>query len=315
MTTLRHGPDDGPLSEVVYNAPAGTTIALEAGNYRGPLIARNDVTIEALAGLGTATVRAARGSVVSAEGANRLVLRRLVLRGPAHGLGALVKVYNPTRVTIEDCLLTGGRGEGEGGGAVDVQAGEVDVVRCRFTRNVALQGGAVRVGGMAIVRLTNCVFDDNTAEGETSGGGAVFTNMRGTAVIRNCTFTRNIGEHGSALLAGRGGGGGVIDVDHTLFSKAQQGLVVAVHAPGVLKLRHSVVAKIATMLSDGVEVGDGVIERGVPLRDDNLREENPRYQALFDAQLAGVGITTLNAEVQTDVYGRRRRSVLVGAVA
>jgi hypothetical protein len=309
LTTLRHGHGDGPLSDVVWNAPSGTTISLAAGSYRGPLIPQNEICIEATAGLGTVTVHAARGSVLSAEGAGRITLRRLVLRGPAHGLGALIKVYNPTRLMIEDCLLTGGRAEGEGGGAIDVQAGEVDVSRCRFTRNVALQGGAIRVGGVALARVSNCVFDDNTAQGESSGGGAVFANMGGVAEVRNCTFANNKGRHGSALLAGRGGTGGRIEVDHTLFSSAQQGLVIAVHAPGVLNMQHCVVAKIAEMISEGVVVGVGVVERAVPLRD-----EPPKYQAMFDAQLAGLGNAARVSDLPNDVYGRPRGSVLVGAV-
>lgn len=298
---------DGSLADAVRTAGARTRFHLAPGIYRGPLVALVDVEIVAASGLGTVTIEASRGVAISAEGADQIVLKDLILKGPRTGFGHVIIAYNPCDWRLEGCVVTGGRGEGQGGGGIDVQQGRVVLQRCRISQNAGLQGGGVRVAGAALVDASDCLFVDNSAEG--IGGGAAFANRGGTLVLRRCTFTGNRGKHGSALLAGRGGFGGRINATNCLFAKEQVGLVVAVHGEGQLTLRHSVIAKLAEMVSEGVVVGDGVVEREVP-----LRLEAPRYGPLFTAQLRGLG-TSDEDSIDTDLYKRERGSVLVGAVA
>ena len=306
MATTLHSPTDGPLSARIAGLSAGSTLRLAPGAYRGPLVLERDVTIEAQA-LGTVTIEPPRGCAVLWQEAPSITLRKLVLKGPALGLGAVIRGYDAAEVVLEECVIIGGRGEGEGGGGLDLQAGRVVLKRCRLLDNMALQGGAVRVAGPALVEASACVFAGNRAEGQ--GGGAVFTNRGGVAQLSNCTFERNVGDHGSALLAGRGAGGGRIEAVHCLFAQGQEGLAVAVHAPGTVSLQHSAIGKLAAQVSDGVAIGAGVVEKSVP-----LALEPPPYRPMFATQLDGVGARERLLEGSVDLYGRPWGSTLVGAV-
>lgn len=205
-TTQYHSSTDGPLADRVWNAPGGTTIVVASGTYRGPLVARSDVAIRSEKGVGSVTIQAAQGAAVAIEGAQSVALSGLVLRGPKHGFGSVIQSYGPTELTVEDCVVTGGRGEGQGGGGIDIQSGLLILKRCRVTHNIALQGGGVRVAGAALAQIHACVFAENRAEG--IGGGALFATQSGRVELLNVTFTANAGPHGSAILGGRGGFGG-----------------------------------------------------------------------------------------------------------
>lgn len=308
MATVLVTPAARALADVLWNAADGTHVVLGPGLYRGPLAIRNTVTMSARDGVGTVTIAGGRGATLSIEGSGKIMLRSLIIKGPTSGLGAIIRAYDATHLHAEDCVLTEGRGVGEGGGALDLQQGFASLHRCRLTNNTALQGGAIRAAAASALELINCVFADNRAEG--LGGGAIFTNTSGRAQLRNCTFTGNRGEHGSAILAGRGGLGGSMDVRNCLFAKHQVGLSIAAHGAGRLHLAHSVLAKVADMVSESVDLGEAVIERSVP-----LRQDAPRYAAMFPTQLRGVGQAQLLQQNEVDVYGRPRSTTFVGAVA
>ncbi|GEM_PF-3156702 len=302
-----HGPDDGPLHERISTLPEGSVLKLDAGQYRGPIALINDITIEAAGDVGSVVITSTGGPTVRMEGASNVILRRLVLKGPTRGFGAVIAAWNPAQTRIEDCLLNAGRGEGEGGGAIDIQAGRIAIVRCRVTESAALQGGAVRVAGPALVEASSSVFSENVAEGQ--GGGAIFANRGGTALLEGCTFDGNRGDHGSALLAARGGTGGTIRAKNCLFGSRQEGLAVAVHEGGTLSLRHCAIAAMAESVSEGVQVDATVVEKSVP-----LRREPPRYRPEFPTQLRDLGCPSDNEDAALDVYGQPRGSLAVGAV-
>lgn len=280
---------------------------LAPGRYRGPLILDRDLRVSADGPTGSVTIEALRGPVVSVEGAGQATLAGLVLQGPRVRMGAVVRLYEPMRLTLLDCVVTDGRGEGEGGGGLDVQLGHVRVDRCRFTNNVALQGGAIRVGSTALVQARNTVFAGNRAEG--IGGGAVFANRGGIAELCGCTFAANVGDHGSALLAGRGTSGGRIVARSCLFSATQEGLAVAVHGDGKLELHNSLVPTLADSVSAGVHIGDGVVQKRL-----QLATQGAAFAPMFAIQVQGIGLLADFEPGELDVYGKARASVAVGAV-
>lgn len=305
LAPLVHGPGDGPLAERLYALPDGATLLLAAGTYPGPIALPHSVTLRALDGLGSVTIVGQRGPAVSVEGGARVCLEQLVLRGPESGAGACVQVYMAAEVEITSCLLSGGRGRGEGGGALDVQQGRVRLRRVRLTRNRAPQGGAIRAAGACAVELDDCLLVDNQAEGV--GGGALFASRNATIRAYGCSFVRNRGGLGSAVLAGGGfGGAGAIELANCLWSADSDGDLVAAHQGGTVAMRHCLLPR--AVAGDGLALGEEVAARSVDLDPAGDAPFAPRFRGV----LVGKGDASLGDGL--DVYGRSRGSVWLGAV-
>lgn len=301
-----HGPGDGSLVERLHALPEGATLLLAPGTYPGPIALPNSIILRAADGLGSVTIQGGRGPAVSIEGADRVQLEQLVLRGPESGAGACLQVYMAADVEVTGCLLNGGRGRGEGGGAVDVQQGRVRLRRCRLTRNRAPQGGAIRAAGACAVELDDCLLVDN--HGEAAGGGALFASRNATIRAIGCSFVRSRGALGSAVLAGGGvGGAGSIELVNCLWSADSEGDLVAAHQGGEVRLRHCLLPRAPQ--GPGVTLGEGVDARGVEL--------DPSGDAPFAARFRGLLLGKGDASLSEgqDVYGRSRGSVWLGAVA
>ncbi|MCB9739601.1 MAG: hypothetical protein H6747_10060 [Deltaproteobacteria bacterium] len=300
---LRHDVADGPLGPRLHGLPPGSTVALGPGVHRGPVALPHDITLVAAGGMGSASIVGHRGPALSLEGAERVRIESLVLRGPETGAGAALQVYMPAEVEVVGCLLSGGRGRGEGGGAVDVQRGEVRLLRCRLTRNRAPQGGAVRCSGPALVELESCVFHDNQADG--AGGGALFASRGGTIRAVGCTFAGNRGGRGSVALAGGGaGGGGEITLRNCLVGSDAAGEAVLAEHGGALALTRVVVPRAPPEET----TQDAVVVRAIEV----LTHGERPFAARFPALLREIGTAEDFAEL-SDVYGKPR-AVWVGAV-
>lgn len=303
------GPQDGSLAEALWRLPEGAHVQLAPGQYRGPLVFPEDVCLEAVGGLGSVTIAGTQGATISTEGAARVHLINLMLKGPARGFGAVVQVYQQADVLLDGCVITGGRGRGEGGGGVDLQAGRVRLRRCRLTQNVALQGGAIRASGTVRLEASNCVFADSRVEG--AGGGAVFATFGASINLLGCTFTGNRGRIGSSILA-VGTLGAEVELACCLLAQDEGGLCLATQGDGRLSIRHSVVPALADNVSAGINVDESVRLRGVGLN----RSGDVPYSPMFPVILREIGDEDRFAEDErADVYGRSRRAVWVGAVA
>ena len=303
------GPADGALGDAVWRMPAGAHVRLAPGVYRGPIVFPEDLCLEAVRGLGSVTITGSQGATLSVEGAANVQLINLMLKGPTRGFGAVLQVYQQADVRVDGCVLTGGRGRGEGGGAVDLQAGRVRLRRCRITHNVALQGGGVRASGTVRVEASNCVFADNRVEG--AGGGAVFAAFGAHVSLLGCTFTGNRGSVGSAVLSA-GKVGATVELDCCLIAQDERGLCIASQDGGVVSIRRSLLPALADRVSAGIEVDASVRLRGVGVQ----RAVDPPYSASFPVVLRGIGAPEqFDDDTRADLYGRSRRDVWVGAVA
>lgn len=332
---VEHGPADGPLGDRLWRLPPGTVVRLLPGTYAAPVAIPHDLALVAAQGLGSVTLRAQRGPVVSVEGARRVRLEGLLLQGPESGAGACLQVYMASDVEVIGCLLSGGRGRGEGGGAVDVQQGRVRLWRCRLTRSRAPQGGGVRAAGACRVELESCVLSDVSADG--IGGGGLFASRNGTIVARGCTFGLCRGALGAVALAGGGAGGpGTIELDHCLLAAdaEENARPLCGHQGGSLSLRHCVVPRLPERPSDdGLHLGDGVVGKRVELVPQGERPFAPRFAGLLIGQ--GVAWSSTEpapaapgwhadgsatessaaaASPAPDVYGRPRARLWIGAV-
>ena len=306
---LPHGPADAPLSERVWQLPPDTTLLVAPGTYRGPISLPHTIELRAAAGLGSVTLETAEGGTLSVEGAERVRLVDLVLHGPKRGMGAILRIYNPADVELERCLLTGGRGQGEGGGAVDIQQGRLRMNRCRLTRNVAMQGGGVRAGGAVLVEIRNSIFADNTATGV--GGGGLFCTVGGEVHLVGCTFVGNEARVGRAILAGGDAlGHGVVKADNCLFAAGGAELSATAITPGRLHLTHCVLPALPDSVHQGVSVGASVIERRLEVQ----ASGEDAWAATFPAALLDLGDVSLYADGEADLRGKPRERIWIGAV-
>lgn len=314
--TIELGPDDGALGPRLFALAPGTTVRLRPGVYPGPLACDRDLAIVAAQGLGSVTLLGGRGPTISIEGARRVLLRNLVLRGAQPAGGACLQQYMEADVVVQGCLLHDGRGRGEGGGGVDLQRGRLLLQRCRVVRNRAPQGGGLRAAGPAWATLEDCIVADNRADGV--GGGGIFASRGARVDVRRCTFAGNFGARGAALLAGGGaGGGGAVAVDASLFAHDSDGLLA--HQSGSLRIERSLVPR-PLRSEEGLHVGAGVTVRAIELDRQGSRPFRPRVVALAAAANAPAhGATGADAADEgpgdLDVYGNRRDVLWIGAVA
>ena len=306
---VRHGPEDVPLAERVWQLDAGVRLEVLPGTYRGPIALPRDIEIQAAGGMGSVTIESTAGGTLSVEGAEQVALNDLVLRGPDRSMGAVLRVYNEARIQARGCIFTGGRGQGEGGGAIDVQQGHIRLDGCRFTHNVAMQGGALRASGAVYVEVRNCVFADNGAAGV--GGGAVFANQGAEIHLVGCTFVGNKAPIGRAVLAGGDAlGAATIEARNCLFAAGEPELRATASEPGHLALHHCVLPALPDDLHAAITVGEGVLERRV-----DVASSGPgAWSATFDGLLVGLGDPTAFEADEADLHGRVRSRILVGAV-
>jgi len=102
----------------------------------------------------------------------------------------------PATLIVEGCTFQGNVAR-DGGAIYGYGLSNCTITNSIFADNRAtsVDGGAIENNG-GILNLTNCIFTNNTANGN---GGAVFTDGDFSAV--NCTFTNNTAYTGGAIYA------------------------------------------------------------------------------------------------------------------
>lgn len=132
-------------------------------------------------------------------------------------------------LTVSACAFENNEAEGYGGGAFYSFKADVEVRDSRFKLNSAGDtGGAIYAGGGSkYMEVSNCIFDENTANGGWGGavtihgdtsrmlventqfinntavtsGGAVVTGFRSIAEFDQCYFEANVGVFGGAAFS------------------------------------------------------------------------------------------------------------------
>ena len=137
------------------------------------------------------------GGILCLSGANPTI-RNCVFRENRCTFGGGAGYVNSSSPAFVDCRFEANLG-GSFGGAFDMATNVgATFTRCVFVGNSAARAGGVEIFGNSTVKLTNCVFWNNTSTG-TGGGGAIYVNGS-NPVIRNCTVVAN-----HAPVAGAGG--------------------------------------------------------------------------------------------------------------
>jgi len=109
--------------------------------------------------------------------------------------GGAMANYN-SNPTLRDCSFIGNRADYSCGGAIYNDGGSPVLTNCAFTENLAVDGGAIFIGGDSSGTLTDCVFENNTADVH---GGAISHTGFGELNIIHCEFRDGSAECGAAI--------------------------------------------------------------------------------------------------------------------
>ena len=169
------------------------TIYLEPGTYTGNNSIFISENLNTFTFIGNSTILDGQGarSMIFISNSNNIKLQNITFaNGNDEGGGAIF--VERGIVEIIDCTFTNNTVPNEtGGGAILSSLSDVNIINSTFTNNKANLGGAIAwMGGT--VTVEGCIFTNNTAEGNyivyiLSGEGqittSVFTNNRANAIV------------------------------------------------------------------------------------------------------------------------------------
>jgi hypothetical protein len=148
------------LQAALDAAPSGATVCLVAGNYMVPGRFGDTHDLE----LGIVTLQGAGAG-------------QTIIQGSGAGRGVIQSLF---KATLSGLTITGGNfGPLEGGGAGIVASGELTIVNCTISGNVAGNGGGIYVGNDSSLFLDGCTITGNIAHRDPMNpplgkGGGVF---------------------------------------------------------------------------------------------------------------------------------------------
>ena len=105
------------------------------------------------------------------------------------GARSMIFISNSNEIKIQN--ITFANGNDEGGGAIFVERGIVEIIDCTFTNNTVPNetGGGAILSSISTVNIINSTFTNNKA----NLGGAIAW-MGGTVTVEGCIFTNNTAE-------------------------------------------------------------------------------------------------------------------------
>ena len=117
--------------------------------------------------------------------------------------GGAVSSFGNSWLALTDCSFSANAAPGNRGGAVGA-SGNGSILRCTFTGNSSLAGGAVsNVGNGKSFTINNCQFTSNAA---STSGGAVISQFGSSLNLTNSSFTgNNSGNNGGVLYSQNNG--------------------------------------------------------------------------------------------------------------
>lgn len=105
--------------------------------------------------------------------------------------GKLILIGNDPTKAMFDSNKSQGTGTSNGGGAINVSNGTLEVTGYIFEYNQAsVLGGAIRASGTKRI-IKNSIFTGNYTTGDAGHGGAIYLNNEYTATLTGNTFTNN----------------------------------------------------------------------------------------------------------------------------
>ncbi|MHC4846475.1 MAG: right-handed parallel beta-helix repeat-containing protein, partial [Planctomycetota bacterium] len=198
--------DAATIQAAVDSAAAGDTVLLACGTYlEHDIVLTREITILSATGAPDCVT-------IDAQGLGRVFFSDLA-DGEAHIEG----------ITVTGGVATGPAGSDGWGGGMLFFGDSPTLVRCDFTGNDAIIGGALAVTGHGTSTIDDCTFHHNTAEhgagllvltatttltgctlyanAADSLGGAVYANIS-IVMLDDCTFHGNSAPAGGGALYG-----------------------------------------------------------------------------------------------------------------
>ena len=229
------GGDYADLATAIAEVTAGTALLLEPGQYEGPVVIPEGVSL-----LGNAP-RSSLVIVGNPVGGPPDPTVTLDGNSSASRLANLTISSSRTRALdlvnsnamIQSVRFADNRTEFDGG-AVRITGGSPRFEGCTFLRNASEgDGGAVLVEGGSPT-FEGTLFFDNDAEG---AGGAIFVNG-GTVSVRAGVFEQNESASGTGIVHAAGG---EIDVKASMLTNSSLASAMQLEGPGVGSLTCSIV--------------------------------------------------------------------------
>ncbi|MBN2554376.1 MAG: hypothetical protein JXA97_00430 [Anaerolineales bacterium] len=141
-----------------------------------------------------------------------------------------------SEITIDESIFSGNTGL-LGGGIVNYGlSNQMAIARSSFISNVASVDSGGAIFNNSSLNIDSCTFQENEA---TYGGGGIYNNNIGDAVIINSTFSANLADGGGGLY-----NGGALELVSATFAynDAVRGAAIWSYYTGTIALKNVIVA-------------------------------------------------------------------------
>jgi len=165
MSELRIEPGED-LARAVADAPPGAVLVLSPGRYPARLVVERDVTLRGDGGEVVLDGEERGGVVAVYVDDVTVTLEGLTVTGGSAPQGGAVALAGMSRVELRGCVLRGNVGRQGPGGAIYAEQGTVALERCRVEDNLAPDGAAAFIDGIASLRASASLLTGQGGAGD-----------------------------------------------------------------------------------------------------------------------------------------------------
>jgi predicted outer membrane repeat protein len=201
------------IQAAINAAAKGDTVVVAPGFYYSPGNVNIDtlgkaITVKSQAGPGTCTIAGSltnRGFIIHKKETTATRIVGFTIEACYGSQGGAIAITNASP-TITNCVFQHNATSGNGGGVFVANNSSPVISNCTFYSNNAGVNGSAGFGAGLYLwtgksKVTNCVFDHNTA---TSWGGGLLA-QADASTLTNCTFTNNTAQVGGGAIVTLGG--------------------------------------------------------------------------------------------------------------
>ena len=125
------------------------------------------------------------------------------------GRNRIFSTQNGIEFTVKNLTIANGFTTDQGGGISSGFQGKLRVVDCTFSNNISTKGGEFDGGGAIYIQSEGtAIIQRSSFDGNQAGNGGAIHNLLSDLTVVNSTFTGN-----QSVRSGSGGGGGAIFID------------------------------------------------------------------------------------------------------
>ncbi len=226
-----HVPADYPtIADAFADAAPGDTVRLAPDTYyESGLFMPQRVTLDSANWDPTTTVidgGTTRGRILECASVTGCLVRAIGFQNGSDTIGGAIYAQSNAELTIDFCVFDDNRATSVGGavafasstpviygctftgnsatvngGALYLETTPGSVAGCTFTGNHADRGGGAFIQYLGTTTaFTECLFELNTADNDSSGGGGVYVNLQAAPTFTQCRFEGNDAPYGGGAL-------------------------------------------------------------------------------------------------------------------